>query len=167
MGDGHEDGERHEQDDGSGDLSRMVQEPGDGEGYQETGAGDCGFPVDHVCIPQRSTGERPVDWVYLILMLAFLTWSVQMVVAFRRQAARIEEQIAQTEASHREVSAHAARCEAQVEEKKIELQRLQQNVQQLSAREKEVQGQIFSLKKSDAARRPTRHRVDDQGSSGG
>lgn len=108
-----------------------------------------------------------MDWVYLVLMLAFLTWSVQMVVAFRRQAARIEEQIEQTQASLREVCAQTERYEAQAEERKAQLQELAQNVQQLSTREKKVQGQIFSLKKNDAARRPTRHRVDTQGSSEG
>ena len=113
------------------------------------------------------SGERLVDWVYLILMLAFLTWSVQMIVAFRRQAARIEEQIAQAQASYSEVCAQAEHYEAQAEERKVELRELEQNVQQLSAREKEVQGRIISLKENDAARRPTRHRVDPKGPSDG
>ncbi len=108
-----------------------------------------------------------MDWVYLILILAFLTWSVQMVLAFRRQATAIEEQIAQAQASLDEVSSQAQRYEAQAEERKAELRELEQNVQQLSAREKGVQGQIISLKENDAARRPTRHRVDTQGPSGG
>ena len=54
-----------------------------------------------------------MDWVFLILILAFIAWCVQILYAYRRQADRIQIQIDQVLASEAEVSEQADQYEDQ------------------------------------------------------
>tara|TARA_B100001123_G_C15310448_1_gene1024142 strand:- start:923 stop:1063 length:141 start_codon:yes stop_codon:yes gene_type:complete len=45
-----------------------------------------------------------LDWVYLILILALIGWSIQMLVAYRSQVNRIQQQIDVAMANQGEVS---------------------------------------------------------------
>jgi hypothetical protein len=60
------------------------------------------------------------------------------------------------------VSEQAERYEIQAMEKQGALKDLESKASELAVKEKELQGQIIGLKRSDASRRPTRHRVEGQ-----
>ena len=108
-----------------------------------------------------------MEWVFLVLILVFITWSAQMVFVYRRQAERIESQIRQTLASQEEVTEQAKQQEEQAAERKTELGDLQRKANELAEEEKSYQSQIIELKQQDADRRPTRHRVEGPGAAEG
>ena len=60
------------------------------------------------------------------------------------------------------MSQQAERYELQAIEKQEELKELESKASTLAGKEKELQGQIIGLKKQDASRRPTRHKVENQ-----
>ncbi|MDA0749046.1 MAG: hypothetical protein O2954_21205 [bacterium] len=107
-----------------------------------------------------------MEWVYLVLILAFISWSVQIILVFRRQSGRVDAQIAQFEATRSDVAQQAEQYENQAREKKETLQGLEQTAAELEKNEKELQTQISGLKGTDAARRPTRHKVEAPPSDG-
>lgn len=110
-----------------------------------------------------------MEWVYLILILIFIVWSAQMVLSYKRQASALVAQVEQTQVNQEDVVQQAENYEAQAEQKKDELKELEQKVDELAAKEKDFQGKIIGLKKREAARRPTRYKVEnpDEPSGGG
>jgi predicted nuclease with TOPRIM domain len=94
------------------------------------------------------------------LILAFIAWSVQMLVAYRIQVDRIQQQIDVAMANQGEVADQAEQHEAQAIEKKDMLKELEEKSEELASREKELKGQILGLKERTGGRSPTRHKVD-------
>jgi len=106
-----------------------------------------------------------MDWLYLALVLAFLGWSIQLVLGYRRQSAALAMQIQQAQVNQEEVMHQAESYEAQAEEKKAEQKELNKKLEETEAKEKELQKQIIALKQREASRRPTRHKVESSGQS--
>ena len=75
-----------------------------------------------------------MDWVYLIWILAFIAWSVQMLVAYRSQVGRIQHQIDLALANQGEVSEQAEQHEVQAKEKKDMLNELESKSEELASR---------------------------------
>ena len=103
-----------------------------------------------------------MEWVYLILILAFVAWSVQMLMAYRRQVDRVQTQIDLALTNQGEVSEQAEHYESLSVEKKEQLKELEEKAEELADKEKELQAQILGLKERTGGRSPTRHKVDTQ-----
>ncbi len=101
-----------------------------------------------------------MDWVYLILVVSFVGWSTQMILVYRRRSAQIEAQIDQALRSQEEVSEDVERHEVQAESLKEQLEPLEDRMRELEGKEADLRGQLSGKNDSDAADRPTRHRVD-------
>ncbi len=100
-----------------------------------------------------------MDWILLVLILAFVFWAFQMVVVFKRQLARYDEQVANLNNSTADVRSQADRYDRDNEEKQKELQSARDAVKAAEDREAALKGRVKGLRKDDG-RRPTRHRVD-------
>ena len=102
-----------------------------------------------------------MEWVYLILILIFIVWSIQLIFVYVRQAEKLDAQIKQAQVSQEDVVLQAEKYEAQAEEKGTRLRELESKASELESKEKQLGEQISSLKQKEASRRPTRHRVDN------
>ena len=101
-----------------------------------------------------------MDWVYLVLVLAFIAWTFQIVFAYKRQAGRIDAMIEQAERTQAEVTEQAERHEAQAEELKTQLKQLEGRADELEGKEATLHGKITGRQDSDSSRSPTRHRAE-------
>jgi len=101
-----------------------------------------------------------MEWFFLILILAFVSWCAQMLMGFKRQSERIDAQIEATVSNDESIVQQAASYEAQVQEKEEERKELQTEEEKLAAQQNELESGVKELKQKDASRRPTRHRVD-------
>jgi chromosome segregation ATPase len=101
-----------------------------------------------------------VDWVYLVLILAFVSWSFQMFIAYKRQATHIDGMIEHARRTQAETSEEADRYEAQAEELKEQQKALEDKAGELEGKETEIQSSLVGTQENSASRRPTRHRVD-------
>lgn len=108
-----------------------------------------------------------MDWLLLVLILAFLFWSFQMIIVYRRQIERYDEQIRQVRANAQEISDQIVKYESDHEVKRSELEKLRLEAEGLDQQEKEVGEKIKALKSVDDPRHPTRFRLDTSDSSGG
>ncbi len=102
-----------------------------------------------------------MEWVYLVLILIFIVWSAQMVLSYKRQAGVLLAQVELAQVNQEDVVQQAENYEAQAEQKKAELKELEHKVGEHAAKEKDLQGQIIGLKEREAARRPTRYKVEN------
>jgi hypothetical protein len=100
-----------------------------------------------------------MDWVYLVLILAFSSWSFQMAFAYKRHAGRVDELIDQALRTQAEVDEDAQRHESRARALHEEQTSLAARVSELEGKESELQGRISGQQESDASRRPTRHRI--------
>jgi DNA repair exonuclease SbcCD ATPase subunit len=107
-----------------------------------------------------------MDWLLLVLILAFTFWSFQMVIVYRRQIERYDEQTAQVVANTSEVIAQLEKYEADHAEKKEELDTLRKEMEGMDSKEKEMGEKIKTLKGVNDGRRPTRFRLDNVDPSG-
>ena len=101
-----------------------------------------------------------MDWVYLVLILAFVSWSFQMYFAYKRQATHIDDVIEHTLRAQAETSEEADRYEAQAQELKEKQRALEDRAAELEGKETEIQSSLVGDKENSASLRPTRHRVD-------
>ena len=101
-----------------------------------------------------------MDWLLLVLILAFVFWSFQMIIVYRRQIQRYDEQTMQVLANTDEVVAQVEKYEADHAEKKEELDTLREQAESLDRKEKEVGEKIKSLKEAGDGRRGSRFRLD-------
>jgi len=95
-----------------------------------------------------------MDWLMLVLILAFLFWAFQMIVVYRRQIERYDEQILQVRENTDEVANQVSKYEEDHWKKKEELDALRQSATDLDEKIKE-------LRAADSARRSTRFRLDN------
>ena len=101
-----------------------------------------------------------MEIVYLVLILVFLCWIVQMLMVFRKQVDQVTAQNQQIRESQGEVLEQAERLESAAKEKADMLKDLQVQLQKLGETESGLQSEIVSFKGAEASRRPTRHRVE-------
>lgn len=125
-----------------------------GRGKSSGRAGTRFGPAGHV------DGGTDVEWVYLILILAFLSWCIQIAFAYKRQAARIDDMVEQAVRTQAQVTEEAERQEAQAEELKARQRAVEERVRELEGKESDLQGRLGGKQADNASRRPTRHRVD-------
>lgn len=102
-----------------------------------------------------------MDWLMLVLILAFVCWLFQMVFFYRRRIEQYDAQIAQVQVNTAEVNAQVEKFETDHAEKKRELDEIRAEAEKLGEKEKEVGDKIKTLKAADSARRPTRFRLDN------
>jgi chromosome segregation ATPase len=107
-----------------------------------------------------------MDWLLLVLTMAFLFWSFQMIIVYRRQIERYDEQIGQVRANADEVFSQVEKYEHGHAEKKAELEKMKSDTARLDTKKKELDEKIKALKSADEIRRPTRFRLDAGDSAG-
>lgn len=107
-----------------------------------------------------------MDWLMLVLILGFIFWSFQMIIVYRRQIERYDDQIAQVQTNTEEVTGMVEKYEADHAEKKEELDTLRQEAEGLEKKEKELGEKINTLKQAGDSRQPTRFRLDNVDPSG-
>tara|TARA_Y100000588_G_C14218740_1_gene910045 strand:+ start:498 stop:815 length:318 start_codon:yes stop_codon:yes gene_type:complete len=100
-----------------------------------------------------------VDWILLVLIVFFVVWALQMVVVFRRQLARYDDQVASLNESTAEVRADADRYTRDNEEKQKELGSAKDAVQAAEEKESALKGRVEGLRKEEP-RSTSRHRVE-------
>ena len=99
-----------------------------------------------------------MDWILLVLTMFFVLWALQMVVVFRRQLARYDDQASLNE-STAEVRADADRYTRDNEEKQKELGSAKDAVQAAEEKESALKGRVEGLRKEEP-RSTSRHRVE-------
>ena len=100
-----------------------------------------------------------MDWIYLILIVAFFTWTVQIYMVYRRQVSRIQSQIEATQISQQDVTVQAEDYEARAEELAGQLADIKSEAETLEKTEKGLEQELGQFRQQQASRRPTRHRV--------
>ena len=110
-----------------------------------------------------------MEWIYLVLIVIFIAWSTQIVMIYRRQAEKLDSQIAAAQANQEEVTQQAEQYEARAEGLKAELKAIQSKVDEWGEKERNLQSRIGQFQHRETRRRPTRHRVEtpDPPSGGG
>ena len=101
-----------------------------------------------------------MDWIYLTLIVAFVCWSVQIVMAFRRQSNRISDQILAARSNQDDLEQQAQDLEAQAVELTVELKALQSETHSWDEKQKVFEEKVKSVQEKEAHARPSRHRVD-------
>lgn len=108
-----------------------------------------------------------MDWIYLILIIAFFIWSVQIIMVYRRQSANIELQIDATRNSQQDVVVQAEDYEARALDLTEQLSDLKTEADALGKTEKGLEQEVNQYRQQNASRRPTRHRVQLDGDAEG
>ncbi|MFT5366835.1 MAG: chromosome segregation ATPase [Candidatus Latescibacterota bacterium] len=105
-----------------------------------------------------------MEWIYFVLIIAFLTWSVQIYLVYHRQVDKIEAQIDATQTSQQDVILQAEEFEKRAQEVTEQLVDLKAESDTLEKTEKGLEQELGQYRQQQASRRPTRHRVDlDEG----
>ena len=100
-----------------------------------------------------------MDWIYLVLIVAFLTWSVQIYMVYHRQVQQIQSQIEQTRTSQQDVTVQAEEYELRAQELTEQLADVKTEAETLEKTEKGLEQEVNQYRDQQASRRPTRHRV--------
>ena len=108
-----------------------------------------------------------MECILLILILAFLIWSVQILMVYRKQVDKIDTQITLAQTNREEVTAQAETYEARGEELTEKLNDLKSEVESLEKTEKGLEKEVVQFQQQAASRRPTLHRVEPTDESGG
>ena len=101
-----------------------------------------------------------MEWIYLILIIAFVTWTVQIIMVYRRQVDNIQAQIDLAFNSQQDVVLQAEEYEARAEELAGQLADLKAEADTLEKTEKGLEQEVNQYRQQQASRRPTRHRVE-------
>lgn len=105
-----------------------------------------------------------MEWIYLVLIIAFITWTVQIIMVYRRQVANIQTQIENTRNSQSDVTVQAEEYEERARELASELADLKSEADGLGKTEQGLEQEVKQFRQDTASRRPTRHRVElDEG----
>lgn len=100
-----------------------------------------------------------MDWIYLVLIVAFVTWSVQIYMMYHKQVNKIEAQIELTQTSQQGVTVQAEEFEARAQELAEQLADVKAESETLEKTEKGMEQEVNQYRDQQASRRPTRHRV--------
>lgn len=106
-----------------------------------------------------------MEWIYLILIIAFVTWTVQIAMVYRRQVNNIQVQIDLALNNQQDVAVQAEEYEARAEELVGELTDLKSEADALDKTEKGLEQEVNQYRQQQASRRPTRHRVETDDSA--
>ncbi|MGA1196582.1 MAG: hypothetical protein ACO36I_08810 [Candidatus Latescibacterota bacterium] len=101
-----------------------------------------------------------MEWIYLILIIAFVTWTVQILMVYRRQVDNIQAQIEIALSNQQDVAVQAEEYEARAEELAEQLADLKSESDTLEQTEKKMEQEVNQFRQQQASRRPTRHRVE-------
>ncbi len=101
-----------------------------------------------------------MEWIYLILIIAFVTWTVQILMVYRRQVDNIQAQIDIALNNQQDVAVQAEEYEARAEELAGQLADLKSESDTLEQTEKKIEQEVNQFRQQQASRRPTRHRVE-------
>jgi predicted nuclease with TOPRIM domain len=101
-----------------------------------------------------------LEWIYLILIIAFVTWTVQILMVYRRQVDNIQAQIEIALSNQQDVAVQAEEYEARAEELAEQLADLKSESDTLEQTEKKMEQEVNQFRQQQASRRPTRHRVE-------
>lgn len=100
-----------------------------------------------------------MDWIYLVLIVAFVTWSVQIYMVYHRQVNKIQAQIEQTQLNQQDVTVQAEEYEARAQELAEQLADVKSEAETLEKTEKGLEQEVNQYRDQQSKRRPTRHRV--------
>ena len=92
------------------------------------------------------------------MILAFMIWSIQILLVYRKQVDKIDAQIEQVETSRAEVLEQSETYEARGEELMAALNEIKSEVEGLEKTEKGLEREVEQFQ--NASSRPTRHRVE-------
>ncbi|MBT3601903.1 MAG: hypothetical protein HOE48_17435 [Candidatus Latescibacteria bacterium] len=101
-----------------------------------------------------------MDWIYLVLIVAFVTWSVQIYLVYHRQVGKIQDQIEVTRISQQDVTVQAEEYEARALELTEQLADVKSEAETLDKTEKGLEQEVSQYREKQSSRRPTRHRVE-------
>jgi len=101
-----------------------------------------------------------LEWIYLILIIAFVTWTVQILMVYRRQVDNIQAQIEIALSNQQDVAVQAEEYEARAEELAEQLADLKSESDTLEQTEKKMEQEVNQFRQQQASRRPTRQRVE-------
>jgi hypothetical protein len=101
-----------------------------------------------------------LEWIYLVLIIAFGSWSIQIFMVYKKQSERIDQQIQVAKTNQEEVTQQAEVYEARVVELATELEELKGKESDWEGKEKAIQRQLSEHQERESRRNPTRHRVD-------
>lgn len=101
-----------------------------------------------------------MEWIYLVLIIAFVVWSVQIVMVYRRQVSNIQTQIDVAFNSQQDVVLQAEEYELRAGEVAGQLADLKSELETLEQTEKKMEQEVNQFRQQQASRRPTRHRVE-------
>ena len=101
-----------------------------------------------------------MDWLLLVLIMVFIFWSFQMIIVYRRQIERYDDQIVQVRTNAEEILGQVAKYETDNADKKAELDRMRSAAEGLDQKEKELVEKVKALKSNDETRRLPRFRLD-------
>jgi predicted nuclease with TOPRIM domain len=101
-----------------------------------------------------------LEWIYLILIIAFVTWTAQILMVYRRQVDNIQAQIEIALSNQQDVAVQAEEYEARAEELAEQLADLKSESDTLEQTEKKMEQEVNQFRQQQASRRPTRHRVE-------
>ena len=101
-----------------------------------------------------------MGWIYLVFIIAFVIWSVQILMVYKKQSERIDQQIQVAQTNQEEVTQQAEVYEARVAELATELEELKGEASDWEGKEKAIQRQLNENEERASRRNPTRHRVD-------
>ncbi|MDP6040152.1 MAG: hypothetical protein QGG64_16500 [Candidatus Latescibacteria bacterium] len=106
-----------------------------------------------------------MEWIFLILILAFIIWTIQLLMVYRKQVEKIDAQIHMAQSNQAEVTEQAERYEARAQELAGELADIKGEIDSLEKTEKGLEREVGQLGQQSSARRPTRHKVEPQDDS--
>jgi uncharacterized membrane protein len=101
-----------------------------------------------------------LEWVLLILIIVFIIWSIQILMAYRRQGEKIDAQVQLAQANQMEILTQAEQYETRVAELSGKLEALKSKVDGLKKTEMSLTKEVEQYKQQESQRRPTRHKVE-------
>lgn len=100
-----------------------------------------------------------MEWVYLILIIAFIIWTVQIIMVYRRQVDNIQKQIDAAQVNQQDTLKQAEDFESRAALLVEELAEIKAEAETLDKTEKGLEEEVNQYRAQQASRRPTRHRV--------
>ena len=101
-----------------------------------------------------------MDWIFIVLTIAFIIWSGQIVYSYRRRVALINNQIEAARITKLEIAEQAEQYEVRAERLSAEKNELEQQVSSWTGKEESIKKLVDEKNQRDASRRPTRFKVD-------
>ena len=105
-------------------------------------------------------GGKLLEWVMLILIIAFILWAVQIVAVYRRQGEKMEAHIQMAQTNQQDIAVQTEQYEERLEELSVVLDELKNKMDGLGKTERGLEQEVAQYQRQENQRRPTRHSVD-------